>query len=51
VNAAEAEATSLRLEIENLKNHNATLQDELELLRGGSNQDEKSLLLQYKVVS
>ncbi|KIM85360.1 hypothetical protein PILCRDRAFT_358797 [Piloderma croceum F 1598] len=48
-NSAEAEVISLKLEIENLRNHNATLKDDLELLREGSNPDEKSLLLQYKV--
>jgi hypothetical protein len=40
---AEAEVTSLRLEIENLRNHNATLKE-------GSNPDEKSLLMQHEVV-
>jgi hypothetical protein len=33
----------LRLEIENLRNHNATLKE-------GSNPDEKSLLMQHEVV-
>jgi hypothetical protein len=49
--AAEAECISLKAEIENLQNHNVALQDKLECTRGGTSAEEKSLILQYKVVS
>ena len=48
---AEAECISLKAEIENLQKHNVALQDKLECARGGTSAEEKSLILQYKVVS
>ena len=49
--ATKAECISLKAEMENLQNHNVARQDELKCTHKGTSKEEKSLILQYKVVS